>query len=352
MNRRRFAVFGAIPLIAPFTPHRRSVGAAAVRLQFGPGTAAAAQALNDAGQVVGWLSVDGVSSAILWEDGLPSVLEPLPGHHACAAYGVNDAGLIVGWSEDDEYVQHAVLWDRGQAVALPCPDPDASCTAVAINAAGDIAGVMTPAGDRAILWRAGAPILLDPLPGDTSCASKAIDDAGLVIGWSRGSGPVSPAIWDQGQVIPLLTSIKHQDGAANGINRAGQIVGFLATPEPELDPLPFVLAAVRWERQDGAGWEMSTLAPAPDQREPVDSEAMDINEAGQIVGVVWNSSASAYRAVLWEGYARTELSAPAPDEKTMATAINEAGQVVGLSGDAAVLWSDGDVVELPIPDRA
>jgi len=351
MNRRQFAALGAIPLIASFTPYRRSVRAAA-RLQFGPGTAAAAQALNDAGQVVGWFRMDGVPSAILWEDGLPTVLDLLPGHRASAAFGVNDAGLIVGWSEDAERVKHAVLWDRGQAVALPCPDPDASCTAMAINAAGDIAGVMTPAGDRAILWREGAPVLLDPLPGDTSSAAKAIDDAGLVVGLSRGTGPVGPAIWDQGQVIPLLTSIKLQDGAANGINRAGQIVGFLAVPAPEMDPLPFRLIAVRWERQEGAAWAMSRLAPALDERDPLDAEAIDINDAGQIVGLAWNSSASSYRAVVWEGDARTELSAPAPDKKTMATAINAAGQVAGLSGDAAVLWSDGEVVELPIPDRA
>jgi probable HAF family extracellular repeat protein len=82
------------------------------------------------------------------------------------------------------------------------------------------------------------------------------------------------------------------------------------------------------------------------------AQAADINEAGQIVGASWSSSASAYRAVLWEGDTITDLSAPAPDETSAAWAINEAGQAVGLRDDDAVMWIDGDLVELPIPDRA
>ena len=79
------------------------------------------------------------------------------------------------------------------------------------------------------------------------------------------------------------------------------------------------------------------------------SEAMDVNEAGKIVGFVRLADGSAF-GVLWDGPRAVRLGSLGGKE-TVAQAINSSGQIVGWSrlksGERrAFLWSAGQMTEL------
>jgi probable HAF family extracellular repeat protein len=80
------------------------------------------------------------------------------------------------------------------------------------------------------------------------------------------------------------------------------------------------------------------------------SYAVDINNAGQVVGWAYNAS-GARRAFLWQDGVMQDLGTLGGDYFTSADDINEHGQVVGQSADAAgtvrpFLWSDGVMRDL------
>jgi len=80
------------------------------------------------------------------------------------------------------------------------------------------------------------------------------------------------------------------------------------------------------------------------------SFAVDINNAGQVVGWAYNAS-GARRAFLWQDGVMQDLGTLGGDYFTTADDINEHGQVAGESADAAgtvrpFLWSDGVMRDL------
>ena len=77
------------------------------------------------------------------------------------------------------------------------------------------------------------------------------------------------------------------------------------------------------------------------------AQAVDVNDAGQVVGVAGN------RAFLWQNGTKTDLGTLASGSAASALGLNEAGQVVGHSalttppsGTHAVLWSNGAITDL------
>jgi probable HAF family extracellular repeat protein len=88
---------------------------------------------------------------------------------------------------------------------------------------------------------------------------------------------------------------------------------------------------------------------------PYWSVAHAINAAGQAVS--WSGTASwSSHAVLWDGGQVTDLDTPPDHGWSEATAINEAGQVAGVTGGGgagaslAVVWDGGQLTELdPLP---
>lgn len=111
------------------------------------------------------------------------------------------------------------------------------------------------------------------------------------------------------------------------INRKATVVGIATT---ELGPM-----AVRSRGE--------TAWPLPSDDQP--SIANAVNSAGTVAGSV------ADRAAIWTDDLHTML-APFGEDRTVAYAINSAGIVVGsadkgANNGVALLWRDGDVVELP-----
>ena len=107
--------------------------------------------------------------------------------------------------------------------------------------------------------------------GGSKSLANGINDAGQIIGWSHTLGGESHAFLYQNGVMDDLGTLGGSESFAYAINGAGQIVGGADTTDDLL------YHAVRWQND-----EMLDLGTLWDGN---NSEAFGINDAGQIVGV-------------------------------------------------------------------
>lgn len=221
-----------------------------------------AKGINGAGLVVGGGSVAGGGMRPLaWQNGQARDLS-IPGGRSAGAIDVNAAGQIVGESETASE-RHAILWDAGRAYDLndmaTSPDGWVLAEATGINAAGQIVGNATLPNSigRAFLWDNGVVRDLGTLA--RSSGAVDINALGQVVGWSGGvnSWPTSHGfLWDNGVMYDLndLVSLPNNQwlGSAFAINDMGQILSesfddmgnvhaVLLTPVPE--PMTFLVLA-------------------------------------------------------------------------------------------------------------
>lgn len=208
----------------------------------------------------------------------------------------------------------------------------------------------------------------------TPSGANGINNRGWVAGFSTTvEGTREATLWRNGSSIQLGTL-----GGPNsnvpwpGLNNGGMVVGISQTGEPE--PLnqsfscgPF-LGGATGEICRGFVWESGEMTPMPTLGGH-NSFATDVNSRGQVVG--WAETAIhgptceppsqvlQFRAVLWEPRKDRirELPPLSGDSVSAATAINNRGQVVGISGACgvavggvsarhAVLWEKGSVNEI------
>lgn len=195
-------------------------------------------ALNEAGDAVGVRS----SNAIVW---------PASGGEislgAGAAEGVNNSGIIVGgdrWGNSTvAYVWTPSLespntWTRSELLPL---EEGGLAEAIAINNQSVIAGAATRGGLwRAVVWIpvegggwSGPMPLEGTEPSAGTSAGFAINDQGDVAGYSRSCPPQTcgsrPYLWPAGGgSIDLATSLSNVNGSlAYGIANDGRVVGFV-----------------------------------------------------------------------------------------------------------------------------
>ena len=114
------------------------------------GESSTAFAINNRGQVVGESqTAAGETHAFLWEDGVMHDLGTLGGAFTFSVAGsINNRGQVVGMNFMSSGQSRAFVWQDGIMTALD--DSDGSSSALGINARGDIAGQILPAG--AVLW--------------------------------------------------------------------------------------------------------------------------------------------------------------------------------------------------------
>ena len=302
-----------------------------------------AQAINDAGDIVGWSGTASESQAALWADQGATAMCAVSCGRDSVALGINDVGQAAGYVQRTGQPPQAALWADGTHTILDPLHDSAGSQAYAINAAGHVVGWSGNEFEgRAVLWDRGKLTDLGTLPGDDQSVAWAINDVGQIAGWSgRGTrmDPVQATLWADGQITDLGTLPGGSWSKAWGINDAGQIVG-------EAESADGGRHAVRWDR--GTIQDLGTLAHGEASR------AIGINEAGQIVGWSWRDVQGKPRewgrAVLWDRGRITDLGALPGDEASAALAINEAGQIVGRSGTSdghwrAIMWTPGSSPE-------
>jgi probable HAF family extracellular repeat protein len=271
------------------------------------GTVSRAFGINNQGQVVG----EAESRAFLWQAGKMKDLGTPGGSHSIA-YSINDRGQVVGrfatgkriggGGSGSYAVYHSFLWQDGKTKDL------ALFEAVGINGRGQIVGdrlekpAMGPdSRKRATLWDSGSLTDLVLLPNTNSSSASGLNDRGQIIGNARDAGTQNSRafLWEKGRMMLL--------GSLPGGESSG-------------------------------------------------SDARDINERGQVVGCSWRTGPKANHAVLWERSTMTDLGTLG-GIYSCANAINEAGQVVGVSYAAeghpgsdwpgrAFFWQKGKISDL------
>jgi probable HAF family extracellular repeat protein len=140
--------------------------------------------------------------------------------------------------------------------------------------------------------------------------------------------------------ISELPSLADDESVAYAINEAGQIVGRSVSASGQDH-------AVLWD--NGTIVELGTLGDDAD--EPYTSQALDINEAGQVVGPIATNSTNGDRAFVWQNGILTLLEGFG-NLRSVALGINDQGQVVGRAygtsqpDDYAFFWDNATVTLL------
>lgn len=240
-----------------------------------------------------------------WERGKLRPLEPLPGGTHSFAAGANNIGEIVGWAENGTVDDSCVAPQKLQF--------------------------------KPVVWGPGRrPVRALPLPeGDTSGAATAINDRGQIVGISgicdMAVGRYSAAhavLWDRGRAITLGGFDAPYWNTPNAINRNGDVVGFMGTPD---DPDGNRLRAFIW--MHGAA-QVQVIAPLPGDAY---ASAQGINDARQVVGTSCKEGAVDCRAFLWENGITRDISRQAGYAGVLTSAqdINNTGAITGRAVDAA-----------------
>ncbi len=259
-----------------------------------------------------------------------------------------------------------------------------AAAANAINDRGWAMGAATLAGnttEHAMVWVYGKAIDLGTLGGPSSSVawSSVKNKNGMVAGvsdtsivdplgeiWScaeaffpSSSGHTCQGFVWQGEQMNALPTLGGNNGVAAGVNDAGQIAGWAETTTADptcIAPQVLRFEAVIYQPNKNT---VTPLAPLPGDP---DSAATAINDHGVAVGISGLCSNavggdSAQHAVLWENGAPMDIGNLGGVAWNTPTAINNHGTVVGFSdlpGDSAAtpnyhafLWTkNGGITDL------
>lgn len=206
-----------------------------------------ASAINNRGQIVGFAENGVVDSScpsgttnnrlqlpVLWENGNAHALPTVEGDPDGEAVWINNKGQAVGETNNcSGSVVHAVSWEKNEASELP--DLGMGAIAYGINNRGQIVGsiFLNPGGPTryGALWQNGVLTNLGTLPGDLSAIATGINDQGQVVGstWDSNFDWSHAFIWQNNVMTDLSTLFPASSNLrpimANKINERGQISG-------------------------------------------------------------------------------------------------------------------------------
>lgn len=314
------------------------------------GTFGEAHGLNNRGSAAGQSTLPGEAlHAFFRHKGVIADLGTLGGPDSLvnvANHTVNDSDTVVGFSEtstpDPNEEDFCVLptglvclpfvWEYGVLTALPTLGGN-NGQALGVNNRGQIVGqAETPNSDpcspfaqavKAVIWQHGAVQEVLGSLGGTAAVANAINDTGQVVGLSGcAAGNFFAVLWNHGNPVNLGTL-----GGASGnipfdINNQGQVVG-----QSDL-PGDTVHHAFLW--QDGVMSDLGSLSVALPT-----SLASGINNRGQVVGFSEDAAADdpSAVAVLWESGRIIDLNTVIPAGSPLflmeAAAINDRGEIGG-----------------------
>lgn len=230
---------------------------------------------------------------------------------------INDAGVSAGWYQTSRGWT-AVSWSAdGELTPLGTLSGFTNALANGINQTGTIVGFAFSSDfltSRAFIWRSdtGMQPLAD-LGGDASLA-QAVNVDGTVAGWAYDSAGILHAV--QWSAAGILTDLNPAGAISEalGINDAGDIVGWVFPDGGDASH------AHLW-RHDGVEIDLGTLGGPG-------SQAFGVNNKLAIVGVSDRTSPRPPVAFIWK--AANGMRSLNMGANSQAFAINDLGRSVGL----------------------
>jgi probable HAF family extracellular repeat protein len=284
-----------------------------------------ADEISNRGEVVGRLG-NGTGSwhAFRWKDGVVTLLAEQP-DYLSEAVGMNNRGQAVGYAELGNGFR-PLLWDNGSEIDLMGSTPGDGL-AFAINSRGQVVGLDASGSTyHAFLWQNGTRTDLGP--------------CGTI------EGPVSGMFRNFGLLINERGDVLGLDETNRGLFlwRTGQRLKVeLPAPVPGADfgnpsmamnnQGQVVSGAYLWD--DGIVTDLGSLGGGG-------TIAVAINDAGQVAGMS-NMATGVPHGFLWEHGHMTDLGLARIED------MNARGQVVGVADGMATLWDNGHVVSLGLP---
>jgi probable HAF family extracellular repeat protein len=181
----------------------------------------------------------------------------------------NQPGWVTGWSTQADFTMHAELWRSGSAMSLgTLGDPTLNSAVAWPNR-----------NDHGVIVGISETNELQPNGENWSCylAVFFVGDGHVCRGF----------VWSDGIMSPLPT-LGGDNGFATGVNNRGQIVGWAEnnTHDPTCNEFTntnqvLQFEAVMWVR-DGDHYEAAALPPYPGD---LDGAATAINQRGAVVGI-------------------------------------------------------------------
>lgn len=279
------------------------------------------------------------SRAKLYDGDAVRDLGTLGGPFATVA-ALNDAGQVVGasatsWAMNQYgHPAHAYRWSKETGMVDLASPGTGNSEANGINKRGWVTGwaefAAQPQG-HAFRWTPQTGMVdLGALDPESSSSGHALNDAGTVIGTAtQGLFPFDLPVYWQGKDPVPMAPYGTPYSAALDINEAGQIVGNGAIPSSNQD-------AFLWTLQKGfvdLGLPMSDT-----------NIAEKINEHGVVTGVI--DIRHHARGFVWSPEHGLVIIGT-EDSYTHPHDLNNLGQVVGESGGRAFVWTRaGGVVDL------
>jgi len=337
------------------------------------GSAAGAAAINNLGWVAGDSNLTGdlTQHAELWVYGYPIDMGTLGGPNSAVLWpGLNIWGEAVGISDTSATDPLGESWSCG--AFFPASHTGHTCVgfkwqwgvgmtalptlggnngfATSVNSSGQVVGwaentVHDPTcvapqvlQFEAVVWGPGQHQMqqLPPYSGDPDGAATGINDNGQVIGISGicqnavgNQTAIHALLWQHGTVTNLGNLGGYAWNTPMALNNHGQIVGFSDLPGDQHGANPNFHAFL-WTQSRGIQ-DLGTL--------PGDaiSEALGINDQGQVVGVSYGAGFTNPRAFLWQDGVMTDLNTLIPSGSSLylqaAQEINDLGEIVGQASD-------------------
>ena len=291
-------------------------------------------------------------------------LGTLDGGTYSLAGGLSNTGWVEGYSTLSSGTTHAVLWRKGIMTDLGTLGGPTSDAGWRPNDSGDAAGgsetgAVDPNaenfcgyGDNLIclpfFWRNSTRKMTAlPTLGGNNAWAAGVNDQDVAVGNAENTTPeptcagttqvfqYEPVYWTGGRIHALPTFPGDPVGQAYSINQWGQAAGYSGN-------CTTAFHALLW--QNGKATNLGNLGGTQ-------SEAIDINNWGQVSGLATLSGDQYYHAFLWTWGTLVDLGTLSGDVSSSGDGLNDWGQVVGGSYDAsgnarAFLWQNGVMTDL------